>query len=112
MKHITERAGAMSARVLTPDERAIVDDVLDAAAEWRLGRMPWQDAARVHDHRARFLATTTTDRSDPRWHALQRLLDALTDATGYVRTRQGCFSRYELGERGVVVHVALRKDAA
>ena len=108
----------MSARVLTPDEQDAVADVLDAAHEWQAGRMPWQVAASIgawHDSpsRTRFLAITTTPSTDPRWHALKALLDVLVDASGYVRCRQGVFSKRELGEHDVAVHIApLEMDAA
>lgn len=118
MKHITDtRAGAMSERVLTPDERADVEDVLEAAAEWHAGRLPLPAAAAVGTYgdspaHARFLATTTTPREDARWHDLQAMLTALVKAQGYELTRQGCFSRYDLGSVGAVVHPAERRDAA
>ena len=111
----TDRAGAMSARVLTPDQQDAVNDVLDASAEWRAGRMPWEVAASIggwhSPERTRALAIGTTPRTDPRWHDLMALLDVLIDASGWVRTRQGVFSRRELGERDVIVHLS-QKDLA
>jgi|SRR5699024_10503928 len=113
----TTRAGAMSDRVLTPDEQDAVSDCLDAAAEWYAGRMPWTVAAGIgtwHDSpaRTRFLAITTTPKTDSRYPALIALLDVLVDASGYVRTKQGVYSRRELGEHDVPVHVAPFQEVA
>lgn len=110
--HVAEagRAGAMSDRVLTPDEQDAVADVLDAAAEWRAGRLPWQEAASIGTYhnpsRTRFLAITTTPKTDPRWHDLMALIDVLIDAEGFVRCTQGIYSPRELGEMDIPVHIA------
>ena len=114
---VATKAGAMSNRVLTPDEVDEVEYVLDAAAKWAAGRLPWQQAANVgtwHDSaaRTRFLAITTTPNSDVRWHDLKRLLDVLVDASGYVRTKQGVYSSRELGEHDVAVHFVQQERAA
>lgn len=106
----------MSERILTPDEQDAVSDVLDAAAEWRAGRLPWTVAADIGTYhgpaRTRFLAITTTPKTDKRWHDLMALLNVLTDAAGYVRTRQGVYSRRELGDHDVPVHTAPLEDVA
>lgn len=110
--HVAEagRAGAMSARTLTPDEQDAVADVLDAAHEWRAGRLPWQAAANIgtyhNPERTRFLAITTTPKTDSRWHDLMALLNVLVDMSGFVRTRQGVYSTRELGEHEIPVHIA------
>ena len=111
----TGRAGTMSDRVLTPEQQTAVADCLDAAAEWHAGRLPWEIAANIGDAgtpaRTRFLAITTTPATDPRYPALRALLNVLIDASGWVRTRQGVFSRRELGEHDVIVHLS-QKDLA
>lgn len=105
-------AGPMSPRVLTPEESAEVNDVLDAAHAFANGEMPWHAAASIGDGRLRGLATVTTDRHDPRWTSLMRLLDVLIDASGHVRTNHGIYSNRQLGEYDVAVHIHPREDHA
>ncbi len=91
-------------RALTPDEQADIADVLDAAAAWDAGDLDLNAAAHIgtllyegHPSRSysRAVALIRTPRADPRWHALNRMVDVLATSM-YVRTRAGLFSATEL----------------
>lgn len=91
-------------RLLTTDERAEVDDILDAAAEWQAGRMDWRAVAGLgrleingapSESYSRFVAVAMTPPGDPRRAALLAFLDVLVRAEGYIATRQGTFTRHE-----------------
>jgi len=105
-------------RPLSAEERVVVDDVLDAAAEWRAGRLPLEAFAAIGrlphwDSRgrrvegagyARFVALLMAEPSDQRRAALIAAIDALVRAdTHAVVTRQGVFDRGELARSEVVV---------
>lgn len=105
-------------RPLTPDDRANVEDVLDAAAAWRAGELPWTVAAAVAPTAygatmsagyTRFLAIRTTPLSDPRRPALMALITYLIDMTGVVRTTSGMFTPAELGQSDAAVHTHRRR---
>lgn len=72
---------------LTENDRADIQDILDAATEWANGRMPIQtfmlfgSIENPHGRSpgvwSRFLAVRTTPRSDPRFHDLIAAISAL-----------------------------------
>lgn len=106
---------------LTDDDKAAIADILDAAHEWRAGRMDWTAAAsigaipvngRLSEGYARFLAVRLTPASDPRRADLLALIDKLIDATGIVRTTQGTYTRIELGQSDAAVHAHRRRENA
>ncbi len=85
-------------------DRGAIEDVLDAAREWDEGRMSLTVAATIATVEyqgnpsrsyARFVALLRTPRSDPRWHALNRMVDVLATSM-YVKTTQGLFESWEL----------------
>lgn len=100
--HSTDRAD------LTPEEQASVDDVLDAAAAFATGMLPFYEAAAIGtltDWRGnvspaytRYVAATRTPKNDPRRADLDTLLDRLIVAEGYVVCPQGTFTRWEIRE--------------
>ena len=95
-------------RELTIEERAAVDDVLDAAAAWAAGALPLTEALHVgyavspagHESPAwsRYLAVRTTSSGDPRRRDLLRLIDAALTLRGLVVTGVGVIGRAELAE--------------
>lgn len=94
-------------RALTPEESAEINDVLDAAAEWAAGRLPWQTAAQVgtilSDGRpsagySRFLARFTCSPSDPRRRHLIALQDYLDAAQGLQITDKGTLTQRDLND--------------
>ena len=106
---------------LTTEDKQAITDILDAAHEWRAGRMDWTAAAsigavpvngRLSEGYARFLAVRLTPASDPRRADLLALIDKLVDMSGMVRTTQGTFTRGELGESDAAVHAHRRREAA
>lgn len=104
-----DSTGTLSRRTLSPIEQDMVADTLDAAVEWKEGRMSYQDAARVAgepDQHIRFLALTSTPRDDPRWQALRALIDVLIRASGFVVATQGIYTPQELGQHQAAVHSA------
>lgn len=97
-------------RDLTAEDHASIADVLDAAADWRAGKLPWWEAAAVgvipYDAGTgarpspgftRTVALLRTDRGDPRRAALRALLDELVRQSGAVVTTHGVFTRQEIG---------------
>jgi len=93
-------------RDFSPEELDSIADVLDAATEWDQGRMPLNAAAHVgtvltpagHPSRSysRHVASLWAWRSkDPRWKALDRMVNVLACAV-YVKTTQGLFTSEEL----------------
>lgn len=119
-------------RVLTPEDRAVIEDILDMAAEWAAGRMRWQAVASAGTldwngapsvAYARFVALRVTPRTiydedgniiggDHRWANLQALIDVLVRAEGFTVTRQGVYSSWELREHADAVERAKREQAA
>lgn len=95
-------------RHLTPDEITAVEDVLDAAAEWASGALPFDAAVRVGTATSpsghvsptwtRYLAVRVADRSDPRRAHLLRLIDHAIEMRGLVVTDFGVISKAELAE--------------
>jgi len=94
-------------RQLTEGERYEVDLVLEAAADWESGLLPWQDAAKVGElHRGsrpsaaytRFVAAHVTPRSDPRRAALERLQEHLDRMQGLTVDDRGTLTRSELND--------------
>ena len=93
---------------LTFEDQAAIEDVLDAAAAWQAGDMPWTQAASIGallDWRgeqsqsySRYVALRVTPRTDPRWDALLALVNVIVQAMGYVATTQGLFTRAEIRE--------------
>ena len=87
---------------LTPEERADVNDVLDAAAAWAAGDLPFYEAARIgrlgSPAHTRYIAIRATPKEDPRWRDLMALFDVLIESQGYVITRQGVFTKYDIRE--------------
>lgn len=91
-------------RELTAEERACVEDILDAAAEWGRGRMSLGAFARTGWMAngdgggcgyGRFVAVRVTPADDPRRVALLREIDEMVRLEGWVITRQGLFSAEE-----------------
>jgi hypothetical protein len=91
-------------RALEPWEQESIADVLDAAAAWAAGQLDLNTAAHtgVIEYRghpsprySRFIAITTTPRTDPRWQALDRLVTKITNAAA-VPTHQGLFDVTDL----------------
>lgn len=92
-------------RELTPDEIAEVEDVLDASAEWRAGRLPWQAAANIgtiargsrpSSSYARFVALNNVSRTDPRRDDLLALMDHLDRAQGLTITDGGTMTQRDI----------------
>lgn len=89
-------ARPLTRRVLNEYEQSVVDDILNAAMEWKADRMSIYHAADVGGERPewmRFLALASTDRTDPRYQALRELLDALIVAQGLLITPTGHVER-------------------
>ena len=84
-----------SGKPLPFDQQMEVEDVLDAAMEWKDGRMPTTAAAQIGGGYVRCKAITKTPMTDPRWHALRALCEHLDDLSGAKMTRQGRFDRFE-----------------
>jgi hypothetical protein len=97
-------------RPLSADEVQACDDILEAAAEWRAGRLPLWEFERVGalpawepDGRGRFesvgygrfLALLTVAKNDPRREALMAAIDALVDGRPGYLSRQGFIGRHE-----------------
>lgn len=109
---------AFANRDWTPEERQAMEDVLDAAAEWRAGRLPLKEAARFGEiadrsgvtctaARTQYRAMLATPLEDPRRPALRALLDTLVARQpGVVLTSKGVFDRDEIYARGVTVNDA------
>ena len=108
----TSETGPLSRRTLSPEQQDAVNDALDSAAAWRAGELPWQEAARLSTGHIRALAVAVTPKTDTRRGALEALQDVLIDASGFVRTTQGTYSRRTLGEYDVVVHIHPREEGA
>lgn len=94
-------------RILTPDEQAQVDAVLDAAAMEHpdadtTGSLLWD--GKPSPAYTRFVAVRVTPKSDPRRAALLTLINRLITESGYVRTEQGVFTPEDLGEHDVALH--------
>lgn len=90
--------GPISDREVDPETRAAVEDVLDAAAAWRAGTLPLGAAIKIGGGYLRMVATSVTPKADPRWHDLQAMIDTLVSMQGYETTRQGVYSRREVGD--------------
>lgn len=99
-------------RTLTPEEREEVEWILDAAAEWQAGRLPWQEVARIGGIElggypsaayTRFCAVAFTPPTDPRRVALLALIDVLIRNSGYKTTYQGTYSPSELRQHDIAV---------
>lgn len=108
-------------RVLTPEDRAVIEDILDMAAEWAAGRMRWQAVASAGTldwngapsvAYARFVALRVTPPSDPRRESLLALIDVLVRAEGFTISSQGVYSSWELREHADAVERAKREQAA
>lgn len=111
---------------ITPDHQACVDDVLDAAADWYDGRMPWNVAASVGEierrtmtgtwHRSpgytRAVALRHTSTDDPRWRALSDLCTEIVRKTGFVITAFGVFDTDELHQHDDAVRFVRLHDRA
>lgn len=97
-------------RVLDDWERDTIEAVLESASEWDAGRLSLNDAAHcgVLEYQgpndpaplpsprySRFIAATTTPRTDPRWHALDRLVRTVV-AKQMIVTQQGVYESHEL----------------
>ena len=101
---------------LTADDALAVEDVLDAAASWQRGEIPFPVAASIGalvDWRgqpspsySRYVALHLAGLDDPRRAALRALLDVLVRAEGYVVTRQGVFSSWEIRQSDAEVATA------
>lgn len=92
-------------RELSEEERFEVELVLEAAADWEAGLLPWQDAAKVGELRrgnrpspgyTRFVAVHVTPRNDPRRAALQALQEHLDTMQGLRVDERGTLSQAEL----------------
>jgi ABC-type nitrate/sulfonate/bicarbonate transport system substrate-binding protein len=90
---------SLTSCTLSPEDAAIVDDLLDAAQAWADGLLPWYEAAKVGEltYRGvvmpgytRYIAYTRTPDIDPRREALGRLIERLIAASGWTTGRQGC----------------------
>jgi hypothetical protein len=94
------------AESLSFEDRVEIEDVLDAAAAWKRGEIPWTAAAglgRMLDWRGqpneaytRYVAYRVTPRSDPRLADLDELIEVIIRAQGFVITRQGVFTPTEI----------------
>ncbi len=91
-------------RPLTPEDQQSVEDCLDAAAAWEAGDLDLNAAAHIgtllyegYPSRtySRAVALIRTPRADPRWHALNRMVDVLATAM-YVKTKAGLMTSEEL----------------
>lgn len=101
MSWTSTRRDLISNRELTPDERACVEDVLDAAAAWATGDLPYYEAANIgalewrgkrSPGYTRNIALKCTPKTDGRWHALYALITDLIGRSGYLVTGHGCFA--------------------
>jgi hypothetical protein len=113
-------ADLLPKRELTEDERQSVEDVLDAALAVKNKQMTVTDFMRLGtavDYQDRFmpdplpspaytrwLATGMGSRSDPRWQALQRILD-WTVRKQHVVTHAGVMSSSEIHEHDEAIRV-------
>ena len=94
------------AETLTFEDRVAIEDVLDAAAAWQRGEMPWHVAAAVGTLRdwrgeplpsySRHVAYRVTPRADARWQALDALIDVIIRAQGFMVTAHGLFTASEI----------------
>ena len=101
----TARPDVLSRRELTPDERECVEDVLDAAAAWAAGELPYWEAANIgaldwqrrrSPAYTRHIAYMCTPKADPRWRNLYDLISELIRQSGWLLTRQGCVAPSQL----------------
>lgn len=107
-KHMDATAPSTDRDPLTPEEADSVNDVLDAAAAWAAGQLPFYEAAAIgtieDSHGtpspaySRYVATIRTLNDDPRRKNLMDLLDVLIESQGYVTTRQGVYTKWEIRE--------------
>ena len=105
-KHEDGVAAALPTLELDFEDRVMVEDVLDAAAAWQAGELPWTEAANIGgmlDWRGvvsqaytRHVAYRVTPRTDPRHAALDALMAVIIRAQGYRVTRQGTFEPSEI----------------
>lgn len=101
-----ERALPPLAERITEEDMAAIEDVLDAAASWKRGEMPWQAAAAIGALRdwqgaelpsySRHVAMRVTPATDPRRADLMDLIDVLVRSQGYTVTRAGVFTKFEI----------------
>ncbi len=97
-------------RALQDWERDTIEDTLDAAQAWADGGLDLNTAAHTgvleyqgpndpaphpSPRYSRFIAATTTPRTDPRWHALDRLVRTIV-AKQMIVTNQGVYESAEL----------------
>lgn len=113
------------AREIPEPYREAVEDVLDAAAEWARGDLPWTVAAgigavdletpagpiRRGSPYTRALAIHLTDRSDPRWRVLHEFCTHIVTMTGYTITSFGVFDAYELHQHDASARYVREHDA-
>lgn len=93
---------------LTPEQQDSVNDVLDAAAAWAAGQLPFYEVAAIGTIEdahgtpspaySRYVATIRTTKDDPRRQNLMDLLDVLIRSQGFTVTRQGVFTKWEVRE--------------
>jgi hypothetical protein len=120
MQHIgsiLDRATSHLAADLTAEDAATIEDILDAAAAWADGALPWYEAAKIgamtyqtatgktaeSSGYGRYRALRFTPADDPRRAALVRLVDDLVRRQGCEVTRQGVFDRDELADHGATM---------
>lgn len=101
MSWTSTRRDIISKRELTPEERECVEDVLDAAASWAAGELPYYEAANIGALEwggkrsagyTRNIALKCTAKTDPRWRNLYDLITELIGRSGWVVSNQGCFA--------------------
>lgn len=88
------------------EDRVAIEDVLDAAAAFAAGDLPFFEAAGIgtilnwrgepSPPYSRYVALRITPRTDPRREALAALIDTLIAKEGWRVTRQGVYSMTEI----------------
>jgi hypothetical protein len=114
-------AAMETSRTLSPEDSAIVDDLLDAADAWDRGALPWYEAAKVGEMTyrgvvmpgyTRYIALTRTPDTDPRKAALWRLILRLNAAAGLKEDRHGCLVSDAMVRANDAAHRHWVEDAA
>ena len=88
---------------MSDEQKADVEDVLDAAEHFAAGALPVHEFAKLSSGRMRFEALMAAPVDDPRRHSLLRAVDAVLRFQGFVLCQNGVFTPQELGELGIVV---------